>query len=63
MSEKYEWRRNGSTVVYLTLDPSDGDECDYSAADRLLRLVFSRNSPYRLQPGEGGELSYRVIVK
>jgi uncharacterized repeat protein (TIGR01451 family) len=58
-----EWRKNGSTVVYLTLDPSDGDECEYSASDRLLRLVFSRNSPYRLQPGEGGELSYRVIVK
>ncbi|MBP2680335.1 MAG: hypothetical protein H6Q78_198, partial [Candidatus Krumholzibacteriota bacterium] len=58
-----EWRRNGSTVVYLTLDPSDGDECEYSAADRVLRLFFSRNSPYRLEPGEGGELSYRVIVK
>jgi uncharacterized repeat protein (TIGR01451 family) len=58
-----EWRKNGSTVVYLTLDPADGDECEYSAADRVLRLVFSKNSPYRLEPGEGGELSYRAIVK
>jgi uncharacterized repeat protein (TIGR01451 family) len=58
-----EWRKDGSTVVYLTLDPADGDECEYSAADRVLRLVFSKNSPYRLEPGEGGELSYRVIVK
>jgi uncharacterized repeat protein (TIGR01451 family) len=58
-----EWRKNGATVVYLTLDPADGDECEYSAADRLLRLVFAKNSPYRLRPGEGGELSYRVIVK
>lgn len=58
-----EWRKDASTVVYLTLDPADGDECAYAGAERLLRLAFSRNSPYLLKPGDGGTLSYKVIVK
>ncbi len=58
-----EWRKDASTVVYLTLVPGDGDECDYSDAERLLRLTLSRNSPYLLQPGERGEVTYRVRVK
>ena len=58
-----EWRKDASTVVYLTLDPADSDECAYNGAERLLRLTFSRNAPYLLKPGDGGALSYKVIVK
>jgi uncharacterized repeat protein (TIGR01451 family) len=58
-----EWRKDGSTVVYLTLAPDDGDECDYSENEHLLRLSLSKNTPYLLEPGENGEFTYRVIVK
>ena len=58
-----EWRKDGSTIVYLTLAPGDGDECDYSQVEHLLRLSLSKNTPYLLEPGESGELTYRVIVK
>jgi len=58
-----EWHKDGATVVYLTLDPTDGDECDFSGSDRLLRLTFSKNTPYYLGPGETGELTYKVLVK
>jgi uncharacterized repeat protein (TIGR01451 family) len=58
-----EWQKDGATVVYLTLDPADGDECAYDGAGRVLRLVFSRNAPYFLKPGESGRLSYKVVVK
>jgi uncharacterized repeat protein (TIGR01451 family) len=58
-----EWRKAGTAVVYLTLAPNDGDECDYSGSERLLRVSLSKNAPYVLEPGESGELTYRVIVK
>lgn len=58
-----EWQPNGSPAVYLTFDDGDGDECDYVRAQRLLRLVLSRNSPFYLAPGETGIFSYRVQVR
>jgi uncharacterized repeat protein (TIGR01451 family) len=58
-----EWQRQGSGPQYLTLDPVDGDECEYTSADRVLRLLFSKNTPFFLQPGEQGVLTYKVLVK
>jgi uncharacterized repeat protein (TIGR01451 family) len=57
-----EWRKGGMATVYLTF-AGDGDECEYTGHDRLLRLILSRNAPYALAPGESGEVAYRVIVK
>jgi len=53
----------GAPPVYLTFAPLDGDECDYLAAERLLRLVFARNGPWRLAPGQAGVIRYRVRVR
>jgi uncharacterized repeat protein (TIGR01451 family) len=58
-----EWSRPGLGPQYLTLDPVDGDECEYSPTDRVLRLIFSKTAPYFLQPGERGTLSYKVVVR
>jgi uncharacterized repeat protein (TIGR01451 family) len=58
-----EWRKAAAPVEYLTLDEGDGDECEYSVSERLIRVTFSRSSSYVLGPGETGELVYRVIVK
>jgi uncharacterized repeat protein (TIGR01451 family) len=57
-----EWRKVGETV-YLTFDSGDGDECDFTGSERLLRLALSKISPFVLAPGERGEVVYRVIVK
>jgi len=57
------WRKSDSTTVYLTLAPGDGDECDYSTNERLLRMELSKNTTYLLGPGERGEITYKVIVK
>jgi uncharacterized repeat protein (TIGR01451 family) len=56
------WQRQGGPAVYLTL-AVDADECDFDAIGRSLRLLFSKSTPYYLQPGETGTLTYRVIVK
>ena len=58
-----ELNRAGVGVVYLTLDPGDADECEYSGNERLLRLLFSKNSPYYLLPGQSGTLAYRAVVR
>ncbi|MFQ5510228.1 MAG: hypothetical protein ACE5EO_00110 [Candidatus Krumholzibacteriia bacterium] len=58
-----EWVRGGFPTQYLTLDPSDGDECEYSVNERLLRLLFSKNGPFFLLPGQSGALSYKVVVQ
>jgi uncharacterized repeat protein (TIGR01451 family) len=58
-----EWQRQGSGPQYLTLDPVDGDECEYTTVDRLLTLLFSKTTPYFLEPGEQGTLTYKVLVK
>jgi hypothetical protein len=47
----------------LTFDDSDGDECDYSAGERLLRLVLSRNTPYYVASGGSGTITYQVRVR
>lgn len=57
------WRMNAQPIRYLTIDPLDGDECEYSASERLLRIIFSKNSPVLIAPGEGGSISYTVIVQ
>jgi hypothetical protein len=58
-----EWRPLGGPPVYLTLDDADGDECDWSAAERLIRMVLSRNSPFFVAPGESGTFTYIVQVR
>lgn len=61
-----EWRPSGSPPAppaYLTFDLADGDECEYSPSERLLRIVLSRNTPFFLAPGESGAFVYRVRVR
>ncbi len=58
-----EWVRGGFPTFYLTLDPADGDECEYDAGTRLLQVLFSKNSPFFLPPGAGGTINYKVIVR
>jgi uncharacterized repeat protein (TIGR01451 family) len=58
-----EWRLQGAPVQYLTLDPGDADECEYRVSDRLIRLILSKNSPFYLQPGETGTMTYKAVVK
>jgi uncharacterized repeat protein (TIGR01451 family) len=58
-----EWQPLAGPPVYLTLDDTDGDECDWSGAQRILRLVPSRNSPFYLAPGESGAFTYVVRVR
>jgi uncharacterized repeat protein (TIGR01451 family) len=57
------WQAVGAPPVFLTFSPADADECEYSAAERLLRLVFSKNGTFYLAPGESGQLTYRVRVR
>jgi uncharacterized repeat protein (TIGR01451 family) len=58
-----EWRPDGASVQYLTLDPGDADECEYRVSDRMIRLVLSKNSPFYLRPGETGTMTYKAVVK
>jgi uncharacterized repeat protein (TIGR01451 family) len=58
-----EWQAGAGPPVYLTFDDADGDECDFSTAEHLLRLVLSRNSPFYVAPGESGTFSYQVQVR
>jgi uncharacterized repeat protein (TIGR01451 family) len=58
-----EWRPAGGPPVYLTFDDTDGDECDFSTAERLLRMVLSRNTPFYVAPGGSGSFTYRVRVR
>ncbi|UCH83877.1 MAG: DUF11 domain-containing protein [Candidatus Latescibacterota bacterium] len=58
-----EWQIEGAPARYLTLDSGDADECEYTIADRMIRLITSKNSPIFLRPGETGTLTYKAIVK
>jgi uncharacterized repeat protein (TIGR01451 family) len=58
-----EWQLEGQAARYLTIDPSDGDECEYNPAENLLRVVFSKSSPIYILPGQSGIVAYKVIVK
>lgn len=58
-----EWQLPGAGPQYLTLTPADGDECEYTPGDRVLRLLFSKNTPFYLRPGDQGTLTYKVVVK
>ena len=58
-----EWTPGGGAPTYLTFDPGDPDECEYSAAERLLRVLPSKNAPYFVTPGGAGMLRYRVRVR
>jgi uncharacterized repeat protein (TIGR01451 family) len=58
-----EWSYDGAGPVYLTLDPADGDECEYHGAESLLQMLFSKNGPFYLPPGRRGELIYKARVK
>lgn len=58
-----EWSNGAAPPVFLTFSPADADECEYSAAERLLRLIFSKNGPFYVGPGEAGRLTYRVRVR
>ena len=55
--------RHAAPPVYLTFSPADADECEYSNPERLLRLIFSKNGPFYVGPGETGRLTYRVRVR
>jgi uncharacterized repeat protein (TIGR01451 family) len=58
-----EWQPTSGPPVYLTFDDSDGDECDFSTSERLIRLVLSRNTPFLVAPGETGTFTYQVRVR
>jgi len=58
-----EWIPDGGAPVYLTFNNADADECEYSPAERMLRLFLSKNSPYYVAPGGTGIMRYRVRVQ
>ncbi len=58
-----EWQPPSGTPVWFTFDPSDADECQYTSADRTLRVVLSRNATFYLAPGQAGVVTYRVRVR
>jgi len=57
-----EWQPGAGGPVYLTFNAGDVDECEYSPSERLIRMIFSKNSPFFVPPGAGGTLSYRARV-
>ncbi|NIM18791.1 MAG: DUF11 domain-containing protein [Candidatus Latescibacteria bacterium] len=58
-----EWQREGIGSQYLTFDPSDADECEFRAAEYLLQMLFSKNSPVFMLPGERSIIVYKAMVK
>jgi uncharacterized repeat protein (TIGR01451 family) len=58
-----EWLPDGLAPVYLSFDPADADECELRPSENILRMLFSKNSPFYLQSGERGTLTYRARVK
>ena len=58
-----QWVQPGVGISHLTFDPGDGDECEFSASERLLRVTLSKNTPFTLRPGQSGTLNYRVVVR
>ena len=57
-----EWLKNG-VVQYLTADPLDADEAMFVAADGTLHVILSRRSPFTLESGAAGRISYRVRIR
>ena len=57
-----EWLRDGA-VVHLTGDPGDPDEAMLDSGEGLLRVVLSRRTPYLLESGASGAITYRVRVR
>ncbi len=53
----------GSGARYLTMDPLDGDECEYRISENLLQVTFSKVSPLLILPGEKGSIVYKVRVQ
>lgn len=58
-----QWQPPSGGTQYLSFDPGDSDEAEYTTADRTLRVTLSKNSTFFLAPGEEGFLSYRVRVR
>lgn len=58
-----EWQRGSDPPVYLTFDPGDTDACEFSPAERLLRLIFAQAGATYLEPGGTGRITYRVRVR
>jgi uncharacterized repeat protein (TIGR01451 family) len=58
-----EWQYASSPPVYLTLNAADADECEFHSAESLLQMLFSKNGPFYLLPGQRGTLSYKARVK
>jgi uncharacterized repeat protein (TIGR01451 family) len=57
------WDPPAGAPVFLTFDPSDTDECEYTSADRTLRVILSKNTVFYLAPGESCVVTYRVRVR
>jgi uncharacterized repeat protein (TIGR01451 family) len=57
------WEPPVGPPVFLTFDPSDADEAEFTTADRTLRIILSKNSPFLLAPGTAGVVTYRVRVR
>ncbi|MCX5754065.1 MAG: hypothetical protein NTW97_10570 [Candidatus Krumholzibacteria bacterium] len=57
-----EWLKNGS-LVYLTADPLDPDEAMLETAEGRLHVILSRLSPFMLESGTAGRISYRVRIR
>jgi uncharacterized repeat protein (TIGR01451 family) len=57
-----EWLKNG-VVQYLTADPGDADEAMLETPEGRLRVVLSRRSPFTLESGAAGRITYRVRIR
>ncbi|MFA4948931.1 MAG: hypothetical protein WC674_10560, partial [Candidatus Krumholzibacteriia bacterium] len=57
-----EWLKDGSPV-YLTADPLDPDEAMLEMPDGRLHVILSRISPFTLESGATGRISYRVRIR
>ncbi len=57
-----EWLKNG-VVEYLTADPGDADEAMLEGSEGRLRVILSRRSPFTLESGAAGRISYRVRIR
>ncbi len=57
-----EWLKNG-VAEYLTADPGDADEAMLEGSEGRLRVILSRRSPFTLESGATGRISYRVRIR
>ncbi|MDH4037685.1 MAG: NEW3 domain-containing protein [Candidatus Krumholzibacteria bacterium] len=57
------WQPPAGAPVFLTFDPGDADEAQFTPLDHTLRVLFSRNAPFYLAPGQAGVITYRVRVR